>query len=160
MRAILQRVRQARVRVDEEVVGEIGAGLLILLGVRTGDGAEEARMLAKKCADLRIFSDDAGKMNRSLREIDGSALVVSQFTLFADCRKGRRPFFGDAEEPQRADQLCQLFCSTLTDLRVPVQTGSFGAMMMVELANDGPVTIILDSDELAKPRRGGSDDPA
>ena len=148
MRALLQRVRWARVTVDGETVGAIDAGLLILLGVRRGDGEAQAALLSRKSAELRIFADDDGKMNRSVRDAEGEALVVSQFTLFADCTKGRRPFFGGAEEPERARALCDRFCALLGEAGVPTQTGRFGAMMQVELCNDGPVTVLLDTDEL------------
>jgi len=154
MRAIVQRVKWARVRVGDETVGSIDAGLLVLLGAARGDGNPEAEMLAQKIIGLRIFEDEAGKMNRSVVDIGGACLVVSQFTLFADCRKGRRPFFGGAEEPQRATELCDRFATTARGLGVEVATGRFGAMMQVELCNDGPVTIPLDSDELKAPRRG------
>lgn len=154
MRALLQRVSEARVRVGERVVGEIGAGLLILLGVGKNDGPAEVAQLVQKIVGLRIFEDEQGKMNRSLADTGGAALVVSQFTLFADCRKGRRPFFGDAMAPEPAAQLCDELARQLAAQNVPVQTGEFGAMMQVELVNDGPVTIWLDTEELNRPRRG------
>lgn len=153
VRAVLQRVSWARVKVDGEVTGEIGGGLLALLGVAKGDTEKEAEMLAKKTTELRIFEDEAGKMNRSLLEVGGGCLVVSQFTLFAECRKGRRPFFGNAEAPQRAAELCQRFAQSMRGLGVDVATGVFGAMMHVELCNTGPVTIPLDTDDLSGPRR-------
>ena len=152
MRAVIQRVSWARVAVGESVVGEIGPGLLILLGVGQGDDESVAHVLAKKISRLRIFEDEAGKMNRSLLDVGGGCLVVSQFTLFADCRKGRRPFFGGAEVPERAAELCDAFVRAMGELGVGVATGEFGAMMRVELCNDGPVTIILDSSELLAPR--------
>lgn len=148
MRALLQRVSEARVLVAGEVVGEIAQGLLILLGVGAGDGEDEARRMAAKCANLRIFEDEAGKMNLALLETGGSALVVSQFTLYADCRKGRRPSFTGGAAPIEAEQLYETFCSALRELDVPVQTGVFRAEMDVRLHNDGPVTIWLDSDEV------------
>ncbi len=154
MRAVLQRVSRARVDVEGETVGEIGQGLLVLLGVAQGDGEAEAELLAKKCVDLRIFADEAGKMNRSLLDVGGGCLVVSQFTLLAECRKGRRPFFGAAEAPERAEALCQHFAQAVRSSGVEVASGRFGAMMKVEICNDGPVTIPLDTEELRAPRRG------
>jgi D-tyrosyl-tRNA(Tyr) deacylase len=148
MRALLQRVTEARVLVAGRSVGEIGAGLLIFLGVGAGDGDDEARRMAEKCARLRIFEDADGKMNRSLLECGGSALVVSQFTLYADCRKGRRPSFTGSAAPVEAESLYEAFCAALRALDVPVQTGTFRAEMDVQLHNDGPVTIWLDSDEV------------
>jgi len=148
MRALLQRVTEARVKVAGETVGEIGPGLLILLGVGAGDAEDEARRMAAKCANLRIFEDDDGKMNRSLLENGGAALVVSQFTLYADCRKGRRPSFTGSAGPVEAERLYEAFCDALRGLDVPVQTGVFRAEMDVQLHNDGPVTLWLDSDEV------------
>lgn len=153
MRAVIQRVSAASVAVDGQIVGQTGPGLLILLGVARGDTAAEARLLAEKCARLRIFGDDAGKFNRSLLDVAGSALVVSQFTLFADTRKGRRPGFADAAPPELAAPLVEQFCALLREQGVPVASGVFGAQMRVALLNDGPVTIILDSDALKQPRR-------
>jgi D-aminoacyl-tRNA deacylase len=153
MIALLQRVSQAEVRVEGASVGKIDGGLLILLGVLEGDGPAEVELLADKAAKLRIFRDDAGKMNRSLVDVEGAALVVSQFTLAADCRKGRRPSFNKAAAPERATELYELFCQMLRGLGVVVETGRFGAMMDVQLTNDGPVTISLDSEELRRPRR-------
>lgn len=153
MRAVVQRVRQAQVTVDNEVVGAIGSGLLILLGVGNGDSEEEVQMLAQKTASLRIFADDEGRFNRSLLDTGGAALVVSQFTLYADTRRGRRPSFSDAAPPEVAAPLVDRFCEALTAAGIPVQTGRFGASMAVSLINDGPVTIILDTDELKRPRR-------
>lgn len=144
MRAVLQRVTSASVTVDDEIVGKIDAGLLVLLGVGHGDTEAEAKWLADKCADLRIFEDDAGKMNLSVLDIGGAALVVSQFTLLGDCRKGRRPAFTDAAEPKLADQLYQRFVHLLAERGLPVQTGVFAADMNVQLLNDGPVTMIID----------------
>ena len=148
MRALLQRVTEARVLVEGRTVGEIGAGLLILLGIGAGDGDGEARRMADKCANLRIFEDSEGKMNRSLLEAGGAALVVSQFTLYADCRKGRRPSFTGGAAPVEAERLYNTFCEALANLDVPVQTGVFRAEMDVQLHNDGPVTLWLDSDEV------------
>jgi D-tyrosyl-tRNA(Tyr) deacylase len=149
MRALVQRVRSARVSVDGDVVGEIGAGFVVLVGVAQGDGDTEAQLLAEKTASLRVFEDDAGKMNLSLLDIGGDALVVSQFTLFAECRKGRRPSFGRAAPPLDAERLYELYVEALREAGVTaVETGVFAAKMLVEIANDGPVTIMLDTDEL------------
>ena len=144
MRAVVQRVSAASVVVDGETVGDIGAGLMILLGVTHSDGEEQARWLARKIVGLRIFEDDAGKMNRSLLDVDGSALVVSQFTLYGDCRKGRRPSFTKAAHPEIAEPLCEQFITFLREAGVPVESGVFGAHMMVEIHNDGPVTLIVE----------------
>ena len=154
MRALIQRVKWARVRVTEEIVGEIGPGLLIFLGVGKGDGEGELELLTKKCAQLRIFEDEDGKMNRSVQESGGECLVVSQFTLYGSCRKGRRPSFTAAESPELASSMCDRFAALLRLMGIGVGTGRFGAMMEVELLNDGPVTIWLDSDELQATRRG------
>jgi D-tyrosyl-tRNA(Tyr) deacylase len=148
MRAIVQRVTSARVRVGGEVVGEIGQGLLVLLGVGKGDTAEMGAALARKIALLRIFADADDKMNLSLLDVGGAALVVSQFTLYADTTRGRRPFFGDAEAPELARALCDAFCQALEREGVRVATGRFGAMMKVDLCNDGPVTLVLDTAEI------------
>jgi D-aminoacyl-tRNA deacylase len=145
MRAVVQRVSRARVVVGEEVVGEIGHGLLVLLGVHVSDTAEQARWLADKVIGLRIFRDDAENMNLSLQGVAGSCLIVSQFTLYGDCRKGRRPSFIDAARPETAIPLYEEFTNAVRALGVPVQTGQFGATMQVELLNDGPVTLIVDS---------------
>jgi D-tyrosyl-tRNA(Tyr) deacylase len=145
MRAVCQRVSEARVRVDGETVGEIGPGLCVLLGVGRGDVEAESRRLAAKIARLRIFADDAGRFDRSLLDVGGSALVVSQFTLLADTAKGSRPSFSDAAPPGQAEPLYERFCEALRGLGVPVQTGVFGAGMAVELVNEGPVTIVLDT---------------
>ena len=145
MRAVLQRVSRARVIIDQEVVGEIGRGLALLLGVARSDGVEQARWLADKIVGLRIFPDDEGKMNRSLAEVGGAALVVSQFTLYGDCQKGRRPSFVDAAPPESAVPLYEEFLTAVRALGIPVATGRFGALMQVELTNEGPVTLILDS---------------
>lgn len=145
MRAVLQRVTRAKVTVNGETVGVIGPGLLILLGVTHGDTAEHANWLAEKVVGLRIFADDEGKMNRDVREAKGSALVVSQFTLYGDCRKGRRPSFIDAAGPEIAIPLYEAFINGIKAQGIATQTGRFGAMMDVELVNDGPVTLIVDS---------------
>jgi D-tyrosyl-tRNA(Tyr) deacylase len=144
MRAVCQRVTEARVRVADAVVGEIGPGLCVLLGVARGDGEEAAGRLAAKIARLRIFADEAGRFDRSLVDTTGGALVVSQFTLLADTGKGNRPSFTDAAAPEEAEALYERFCADLRALGVPVAQGLFGAKMAVELVNDGPVTIILD----------------
>jgi len=147
MRAVLQRVSRARVKVDEKVTGEIGAGLMILLGVGLEDTSAVAIALAEKCANLRIFEDEQGKMNRSLLDVKGSALVVSQFTLYGDARGQRRPSFIAAAPPELAKALYEEFCEALRKLGVTVATGIFQAMMSVELVNEGPVTILLDSNK-------------
>jgi len=144
MRAVVQRVTRSSVSVAGEAVGAIGVGLNVLIGVKEGDTEEEARWLAQKVAGLRIFEDDAGKMNRSLLEVGGEALVISQFTLYGDAHKGRRPSFIQAARPEVADPLIGRFVEFLRAEGVPVQTGIFQAMMLVEILNDGPVTIILE----------------
>jgi D-tyrosyl-tRNA(Tyr) deacylase len=145
MRAVVQRVSGARVIIDQEVAGEIQQGLLILLGVTQSDTRVEAQWLAEKIAGLRIFNDAEGKMNRDVTEVGGSILVVSQFTLYGDCRKGRRPSFVDAAPPEIAIPLYEAFINAIKALGIPTATGRFGAMMQVELVNDGPVTLIVDS---------------
>ncbi len=145
MRVVLQRVSRARVTVDTNVTGEIGAGLMILLGVGREDTSATASSMAEKCANLRIFEDDQGKMNRSLLDVKGSALVVSQFTLYGDARGQRRPSFITAAPPELANTLYEEFCDALRKLGVTVATGIFQAVMSVELVNEGPVTILLDS---------------
>ncbi|MCC6748095.1 MAG: D-tyrosyl-tRNA(Tyr) deacylase [Deltaproteobacteria bacterium] len=145
MRAVVQRVRSARVDVGDELVGEIGPGLLVLLGAGQGDTEADVDYLAKKVVGLRCFEDAAANMNLDLLQVNGSLLVVSQFTLYGDCRKGRRPSFIDALEPERAEQLCALFVGKCRELGAPVQTGRFRAMMEVSLVNSGPVTLLLDS---------------
>jgi D-aminoacyl-tRNA deacylase len=144
VKAVLQRVTRASVRVEGAVVGEIGPGLVILLGVHANDSAAPADWLARKCAELRIFADAEGLMNRSLLDTGGSALVVSQFTLLADCDKGRRPSYTDAAPPDKGRELYEHFVEVLRQMVPAVATGVFGAMMAVELVNDGPVTIILE----------------
>jgi D-tyrosyl-tRNA(Tyr) deacylase len=144
MRAVIQRVQRARVTIDGEVAGEIGVGLLVLLGVTYSDKEEQAAWLADKIVGLRIFADDEGKMNRDVTEAGGAVLVVSQFTLYGDCRKGRRPSFVDAAAPPIAIPLYEAFVNGVKRLGIPVATGRFGADMQVELVNDGPVTLIVD----------------
>ncbi|MEX0886973.1 MAG: D-aminoacyl-tRNA deacylase [Phycisphaeraceae bacterium] len=150
MRVLLQRVTQASVHIDGQCVGEIGQGFVLLVGVGDRDTGEEVERLAQKIVNLRVFYDDAGKFNRSLRDVGGAALVVSQFTLYADVRKGRRPSFVHAAAPALAEPVVDRLAGRLRELGVArVATGRFGAMMDVEIHNDGPVTIWLDSDELA-----------
>lgn len=144
MRAVVQRVNQASVTVGGQVVGRIGQGLVILLGVKTGDTEAEAQWLARKIVGLRIFSDSDGKFNLSVQEVDGSALVVSQFTLYGDARKGRRPGFTDAALPDVAEPLVKRFVEFLRAEGLSVETGIFGAVMQVEIHNDGPVTLVLE----------------
>ena len=145
MRVVVQRVSRARVTVGDEVVGEIGQGLLVLLGVTHDDTIDDARWLAEKTVGLRIFADDDGKMNRGVVDVDGSVLVVSQFTLYGDCSKGKRPSFITAAPPEIAIPLYEAFVDAVRALGVPVAMGRFGAMMDVELTNAGPVTLILES---------------
>jgi D-aminoacyl-tRNA deacylase len=148
MRAVVQRVTRARVTVDGSVTGEIGVGLLVLLGVAARDAARDAASMAEKIANLRIFTDDAGLMNRSAVDVAGSILLVSQFTLHGDARKGRRPSFIDAAKEPLASDLYERTGKELEALGLPVAYGIFGADMQVELVNDGPVTILLDSEKL------------
>jgi D-tyrosyl-tRNA(Tyr) deacylase len=145
MRAVLQRVTRAGVTVDGEKIAAIGVGLLVLLGIETGDTEKAADYLAEKTAGLRIFEDADGKMNLSVSDCDGSVLVVSQFTLLADCRKGRRPGFSLAAPPEQAEPLCDYFVTALRERGLNVQTGRFRTDMAVDLINDGPVTVLLDS---------------
>ena len=145
MRAVIQRVKQSSVKVNEATVGEIGRGLLVLLGVAGSDTADDSAYLAKKITHLRIFEDENGKMNRSLLDAGGEMLVVSQFTLLGDCRKGRRPSFINAAEPDKAPELYEHFTKKVRELGIAVQTGQFRAMMEVALINDGPVTLIIES---------------
>jgi len=144
MRAILQRVRRGRVTVQDRTIAEIGAGMIILLGVAAQDQEEQARWLAEKIANLRIYEDEDSKLNRSILDTGGSAIVVSQFTLYADTRKGRRPSFTEAALPELARPLVERFTELLRNQGIPTQTGEFGAHMMVEIENDGPVTIYLE----------------
>lgn len=150
MRILIQRADWGRVRVGEEIVGEIGKGTVLLVGIAPEDSETVAEAMAKKVAHLRIFEDDEGKMNLSLLDCGGGALVVSQFTLFADCTKGRRPYFGNAGAPDHANHLCTYFAESLKKMGISTKTGEFGAMMQVELANNGPVTIWLDSNNLKR----------
>lgn len=145
MKSLLQRVSEARVVIAGETIAEIGAGLVVLLGVEAGDGEAEADRLARKIARLRIFADEAGKMNLAVSDVMGSALVVSQFTLCADTSRGNRPGFSGAAPPEVADALYAYFCARLGEEGVPVETGRFAAHMQVDLVNDGPVTIWLDT---------------
>jgi D-tyrosyl-tRNA(Tyr) deacylase len=143
VKAVVQRCTRAEVRIDGRVAGQVGRGLVILLGVSRGDTDEEARALAAKVAKLRIFPSERRPIDRSVLDVGGGALVVSQFTLCADTSKGNRPSFSTAAAPEEADRLYEFFCTCLGELGVPVATGEFGAMMDVELVNDGPVTIVL-----------------
>ena len=145
MKVVIQRVKSAAVYVDGRVTGKIGQGLLVLVGVGKGDGEEDIAFMASKLPDLRIFEDASGKFNLSLREVGGEMLVVSQFTLYGDCKKGRRPSFIDAAEPPEAKKLYEQLIEKLKEQGVPVETGEFQAKMEVHLINDGPVTILLDS---------------
>ena len=153
MRVVLQRVSRAAVRVDGTIVGEIGPGLLALVGVADGDDAATIDRVAAKVVGLRIFSDSEGRFNESVADVGGAVLVVSQFTLISDVRKGRRPSFTAAARPELAEPLVARFAQQLEQSGVPVAQGVFGAMMQVELVNDGPFTVVIDSDELDRPRR-------
>ena len=154
MRAILTRVKSASVTIDGEVVGKIGKGFLILLGVGPDDTEKECRYLAEKALGLRIFTDEEDKMNLGLDAVNGEVLVVSQFTLYGNCRKGRRPSFAEAAGPELGEKLYEKFLSICEELGYPPQHGRFGASMQVESINDGPVTLILDTDQLMNtPRR-------
>ncbi|MCC9599745.1 D-tyrosyl-tRNA(Tyr) deacylase [Stieleria sp. JC731] len=144
MRVVLQRVTEASVKVDGEVVGQIGQGFVALVGIGQGDDAQVVKWMADKTVQLRVFEDDLGKMNRSLTDVGGAVLAISQFTLYGDCRKGRRPAFTDAAAPELANQLYQQYVSAIRDQAVQVQTGIFAADMKVSLVNDGPVTMILE----------------
>ncbi len=148
MRAVVQRVSRGEVRVDGATVGAVGRGLVVLLGVARGDVEADARALAGKVAGLRVFEDAAGKMNLALADVGGGVLVVSQFTLLGDARKGNRPSFIDAAPPEEGNALYERFCALLRGKGLPVETGTFRATMEVELVNDGPVTILLDSRRL------------
>jgi D-tyrosyl-tRNA(Tyr) deacylase len=154
MRVVLQRVSKAAVRVAGQTIGAIGPGFAAFVGVAEGDTEAEARRLAAKCAEMRVFADTDGRFNLSVKDAGGAALVISQFTLFADTRRGRRPSFVAAARPEAAEPLVELFAATLESLGIEVVRGRFGAHMEVEAHNDGPVTIIVDSEELDRPRRG------
>ncbi len=153
MLAVVQRVSEARVDVGERPVGSIGRGLVALVAVKIGDTGEAATYIATKLATLRIFSDEAGKMNLAVQEVGGAVLVVSQFTLYGETRKGRRPSFTKSAQPADAEPLIEQVVSNLRDQGIPVACGEFGAMMRLSLVNDGPVTIILNSDDREVPRR-------
>ena len=154
MRALLQRVSRATVRVGNETVGSIGSGALVLVGVQTGDTEEDARYLAGKIAGLRIYPDGERRFERPLSDIGGSLLIVSQFTLYGDTRKGRRPSFAQAAPPDEAERLIDYLIQEVRNLGAQVETGKFGAMMEVELVNSGPVTLMIDSDDRHRSRRG------
>ena len=145
MRAVVQRVKKSSVKVDDHIISQISRGLLVLLGVDQQDLQPDADYLVKKIANLRIFEDDNGKMNRSLLEVGGEMLVVSQFTLLGDCRKGRRPSFVAAADPAKATELYEYFIEQANNIGISVKSGRFGAMMQVSLVNDGPVTLIMES---------------
>lgn len=147
MRAVVQRVTRGSVTVDGEVTGQIGRGYVVLLGVSREDDARAADYLAEKIAGLRVFEDEDGKMNRSIQEVGGSILAISQFTLYGDVRRGRRPGFDRAARPELAEPLYERFVSRLRELGIPVETGRFQTHMEVELVNDGPVTILVDSEK-------------
>jgi len=153
MRAVLTRVASASVAIDGETVGKIGRGFLILLGVGPEDTEEHCRVLAEKALSLRVFEDDAGKMNLGLEDVGGQVLVISQFTLYGNCRKGRRPSFAGAAGPELGNRLYESFLDNCARLGYPPQHGVFGAHMEVASVNDGPVTLILDTDQLMGPRR-------
>ncbi|RMF57256.1 MAG: D-tyrosyl-tRNA(Tyr) deacylase [Calditrichaeota bacterium] len=154
MKAVIQRVREASVEVDGKVIGEIEKGLVVLLGVGNEDEKADAEYLAEKIANLRIFGDEEDKMNLSIRDVGGGILAISQFTLYASTRKGRRPSFTHAAPPEKAVPLYEYFMECLQKLDIPVSSGEFGAMMLVKIFNDGPVTIIMDSQDRFKPRKG------
>jgi D-tyrosyl-tRNA(Tyr) deacylase len=144
MRALVQRVKSGKVSVDGKTIASIGHGLVIMLGIGKRDSEEQARFLSEKIAMLRIFADSEGKFNKSLLDVNGAALVISQFTLYSDTRKGRRPSFSEAAHPEVAAPLVDKFAALLSASGIPVQTGSFGAHMLVEIENDGPVTMLLE----------------
>ena len=145
MRAVVQRVSSAQVTVNEKVVGRIGHGFLVLLGISATDTTDDLKYLTGKLIGLRVFEDDEGKMNRSIEEANGAMLIISQFTLYGDCRKGRRPSFIEAARPEIAEPMYQKFVSTIRDTGIPAETGTFQEHMDVQLVNDGPVTLLLDS---------------
>ncbi len=145
MRAVVQRVTGAKVSVDGQLKGEIGQGLLVLLAAADSDGPDQVRWMADKLSGLRIFADSQGKMNLDIKQIDGEMLIVSQFTLYGDCRKGKRPSFTGSARPEEAEKIYEMFIEAVTKKGIPVRCGVFGAMMEVELINDGPVTLIVDT---------------
>jgi len=145
MRALIQRVSSGSVKIDNKTVGEIGQGLVVLLGITHEDTEADVKYLADKCVNLRIFCDETGKMNRSLLDVKGEALIISQFTLYGDTRKGRRPGFSEAAQPDQAIPLYEKFIQTVKDCKIQVATGEFGAKMLVDIKNDGPVTLMLES---------------
>ncbi|GAA0483263.1 D-aminoacyl-tRNA deacylase [Salinibacillus aidingensis] len=147
MKAVIQKVNQANVKVDEEITGQIENGLVVLLGVTHEDDESDCEYIADKCVNLRIFEDENEKMNLSLKDVKGSVLSISQFTLYGDTRKGRRPNFMKAAKPEPAEQLYNKFNALVESKGIPVETGEFGAMMDVSLTNEGPVTLIIDSDD-------------
>lgn len=153
MRAVIQRVSEAAVEINGEIVGHINRGLVVLLGINHRDDKDDVDYLIDKIVHLRIFQDNLGKMNLSLREVDGAILVISQFTLYANTRKGRRPSFIEAAQPVEAEKLYQNFIESLKQSKIRVSHGQFGAMMLVKIFNEGPVTIILDSEDRHKPRK-------
>ena len=147
MRAVIQRVNRAKVIINDTTFSQIGCGLVVFLGISTRDTRQDLQWLAEKSVNLRIFNDDAGKMNRSLQDIKGEMLIISQFTLYGDCRKGRRPGFSEAAPPELAKPLYDQFIDAVQRLQVPVATGEFQTEMQIELINDGPVTLLLDSEK-------------
>lgn len=145
MRAVVQRIKSASVSIDQQIISSVGPGLLVFLGIARGDGPEDVSYLSDKIANLRVFEDKDGKMNRSVADISGEILIVSQFTLYGDCRKGRRPSFAAAAGPETAERLYDAFTEKMRAQGIPVRTGVFRAMMAVSLVNDGPVTLIIES---------------
>ena len=148
MRVILQRVTQSSVRVDGQIIGSINRGLNLLVGISKTDTLTELKWMAKKCLTLRVFPDEAGRMSKTIEEIHGELLVISQFTLYGDCRKGRRPSYDQAARPENAEKLYDQFVALLRESNLKVETGQFGAMMQVSIANDGPVTLILEREAI------------
>ena len=154
MRLVIQRVLNSKVEVDNKVVGKIGKGFMVLIGIKHDDTRETADLMIKKLLNLRVFSDENDKMNLALKDVNGELLLVSQFTLYADCKKGNRPSFFNSAKPEYANELYEYIIEKCKDREISVQTGIFGADMKVELVNDGPVTIVLDSDEFSKFNKG------
>ena len=146
MKLVVQRVKKAKVTVEDKIIGEIDEGFLVLLGVKPTDTEKTADYLVKKLCNLRVFKDENDKMNLNIKQVQGSLLIVSQFTLYANCKEGNRPSFTDAAKPDKANELYEYFCNKCRENEIEVQTGEFGAHMQVELLNDGPVTIILEND--------------